>query len=66
MEDSFDVSVDDSEIDMKRGRLLLTPVGLIKRVFNSLQSLRAGRTAFGTPRRSIDQKTQEYWPLYEE
>ena len=65
MEDSFDFSVDDSELDMNRGRLLSTPVGLIRRVFNSLQSLRAGRMAFGTPRRSIDRETQEYSPLCE-
>jgi hypothetical protein len=65
MEDFFDVSVDDPEIDMNRRRLRSAPIGLFKRVFESLQSLRPGRGAFGPPRRSIDRETQEYWPLYE-
>ena len=51
---------------MNRGGLRGASVGLVKRLFKSLHHLHAHRGAFGTPRRSIDQKTQEHWPVYEE
>jgi hypothetical protein len=66
MEDSFWASANEPEIDMNRGGLRGASVGLVKRLFKSLHHLHAHRGAFGTPCRSIDQKTQEHWPVYEE
>jgi hypothetical protein len=64
MEPNFSVSVYEPEIDMNR-RLGRTPAGLLQRLFTSLQRLRTGDYDFGTPRRSIDRKQQEYSPLCE-
>ncbi len=64
MEPNFSVVVYEPEMDMKR-RLGRTPAGLMKRLFTSLQRLRTGDYDFGTPRRSIDRKQQEYSPLSE-
>jgi hypothetical protein len=64
MEPNLSVFVYEPEIDMNRrhGR---PPVGLMKRLFGSLQRLRTGDYDFGTPRRSIDRQQQEYSPLCE-
>jgi hypothetical protein len=64
MEPNSKVSVYESEMDMNR-RLGLAPAGRMKRLISTLLWLRAGGYDIGKPRRSVDQKQQEYSPLCE-
>ena len=64
MEPNSNVSVYEPEMDMNR-RLGIAPVGRMKRLISTLLWLRAGGYEIGKPRRSVDQKQQEYSPLCE-